>query len=353
MNYNVRQEIKEGQGVDTPNRRSKKKKWSKLILIVFSTVIILIASGFIYEFIASQQAKDKYPAPGKMVDVGGFSLHVNKIGTASPTIILENGSGETSLSWGDIPQQLAEHATVVTYDRAGYAWSEASDAERSGENIVKELHTALHNEGITGPYIVVGHSLGGMYARLFAQTYRDEVQGLVLVDARPENDANNTAEIYEKENVQGTPSSGVIKLMKQSGILRLFQNVLLEGIIEPDKREEFINVTSSPSFFDAKDEEGLLAHTTEDSIRGQDLGNLPVKVIARGIAPDYAGSGISQQAGEQIEQIWSNGQKEMLSISSQAEYILAEQSGHYVMWDQPELIINVITDLIAELQELR
>lgn len=124
-------------------------------------MLLLIGAAFLYEWFASSQAKKDFPPPGTLVQVGGYQLHIHKQGNGSPTILMEAGSGETSLSWRDIPAELAQHATVVTYDRAGYAWSESAPTERTGANIVKDLHAALEKENIRGPYVMVGHSLGG------------------------------------------------------------------------------------------------------------------------------------------------------------------------------------------------
>lgn len=322
----------------------KKLKWG-LVLIV-ALFLLAIGSGFAYEAIASHRSQANYPPPGKLVDAGGYNLHLVKAGTGSPTILLEAGSGETSLSWRQIPEELAEFATVVSYDRAGYAWSEPADSERTGENIVRELHTALEKEGIHGPYLLVGHSLGGMYARLFAETYREEVVGLVLIDARPEDDARDTAEILKQEKFAGNPSASTLKLIKRSELLRLFKDELLKGQVAPEDRERFINVIAKDSFFEAKEEEGKWAATTEDAIRGQHLGSLPVRVIARGLAQDYAQAGISEAGGRKLEAIWQAGQRKMLEISTDSQLIVAEKSGHMVIHDQPELVVETIRSLL-------
>lgn len=328
----------------------KKGKWKKFILIVFSLLLLLIGSGFAYEAIASEQAKRDFPIPGKLVDVGGYQLHLNKIGQGPLTIVFESGSGETSISWKDIPERLAPYATVVSYDRAGYAWSERADTERTGANIVQELHTALQQEGIRGPYLLVGHSLGGMYSRLFAQTYREEVAGLVLVDARPENAQRETAPILAQEKFQSKPSAAILSYMKQSGVLRLAQDFLLEGLVSNEDRSQFINVIASPKYFHAVEQEAEMAVSVEDAIRGQQLGDLPVRVIARGLPQDYASFGISKLGGEKLEQIWQDGQRNMLSISKDSELIVAEKSGHMVMANEPDLVSDVILELIQSLK---
>lgn len=327
-------------------KTAKRSIWKRLLLFGVSAILLLVGSGFTYEWFAAKQALQHYPAPGKMVDIGGFKLHINKIGNGEPTILLEAGSGETSLSWRDIPAQLAEHATVVSYDRAGYAWSEEADEERSGANIVNELHSALEKEDIKGPYLVVGHSLGGMYARLFTQTYPDEVSGLVLIDARPENDERDTKTILEQENFTGNPPASVLKLLKHSGMLRLFQDFMLEGLVEEQDRGQFINVIAKPGYFEAKEEEGVLAYKTEDAIRGQHLGSLPVRIIARGLPQNYAQAGLSADSGRKLEAIWQAGQRDMLNLSTNSKLIIAERSGHMVIHDQPELIVETISSLL-------
>ncbi|MFD7522206.1 alpha/beta fold hydrolase [Paenibacillus chitinolyticus] len=315
-------------------RPKKKAKWKIVLLIVLSLIVLTVGSGFVYEWIASEQAKRNFPPPGKLVDVGGYRLHIHKIGAGSPTILLEAGSGDTSLSWKNIPKQLAEFATVVSYDRAGYAWSEKANTERTGANIVREFHTALEKEGIGGPYIVVGHSLGGKYARLFAQTYRDEVSGLVLVDARPEIDERDKKFIDEQEKLQGDPPASLLKLLKMTGGIRLFKGFLLDGLIAKEDQDQFINVIAQPSFFDAREEEMNLQQTTDDVIRGQNLGSLPVKIITHGVVPP--------ERNKQVEEIWQAGQRNMLNISTDSQLIVAKKSGHYVFYDEPELVVNAI-----------
>ncbi|NQX49256.1 alpha/beta hydrolase [Paenibacillus tritici] len=318
----------------------------KLLLVLVTLAGLITGSGFLYEAIASTSAAKDYPAPGKLVDAGGYKLHIRQQGAGAPTIIMEAGSGETSLSWRDIPEQLAEAATVVTYDRAGYAWSEQADTERSGAHIVRELHTALQNADLPGPYLLVGHSLGGMYARLFTQTYPEEVTGLVLIDARPENDDRETKPILEAEKVAGNPSASLLSLLKRSGALRLFQDQLLKGLVAEQDRGAFINVISTPEYFAAKEQEAVLAGSTEDAIRGQNFGALPVKVIARGLPQDYASFGVSEEAGRQLEAMWQEGQRNMLNLSSNSQLIVAERSGHMIIHDQPELVVQTIRSVL-------
>lgn len=244
--------------------------------------------------------------------------------------------------------ELAQHATVVTYDRAGYAWSESAPTERTGANIVKDLHAALEKENIRGPYVMVGHSLGGMYARLFAQTYSNEVQSLVLIDARPEDDERNTKALLEQAQFQGNPSASLLSLLKVSGAFRLFPDFMLDGLVAKQDRDTFVNVIATPSYFHAKEEEALHAHSTEDAIRGQSLGSIPVRIIARGRPQDYVSAGIPVDIAQKLESIWQSGQRNMLNISKDSQLIVATRSGHMIIHDEPELVVKTILELIFD-----
>jgi pimeloyl-ACP methyl ester carboxylesterase len=315
--------------------KQRRGAWTRIVFFVISCLLLVVISGFVYEWIASKQDKLQYPPLGKMVDVGGYRLHIRKLGSGTPTILLESGSGESSLSWRDIPENLSSFATVVSYDRAGYAWSEEATTPRTGENIVRELHVALKNTDIQPPYI------------------SDEVAGLVLVDARPENDARRTNEIYAKERPKVNPTPLIFILLERSGAFRLFPNFMLTGRVEDQDRKSFVNIVASPKYFRSVAEEGDLASTTENAIRGQHLGNLPVRVIARGIQQNLTQFGISKHGNEQIEQSWQVGQREMLNISTNSKFIVAKKSDHMIIHDQPELVIQVIRELINNINPTR
>jgi pimeloyl-ACP methyl ester carboxylesterase len=118
-----------------------------------------------------------------MVDVGGHRLHINCTGTGSPTVVIDAGLGDWSTSWGFVQPEVAKVTRVCTYDRAGMGWSEPGPLPRVASQFAKELHALLHNAKIPGPYILVGHSLGGLPVRMFTHDYPSEVAGVVLIDS--------------------------------------------------------------------------------------------------------------------------------------------------------------------------
>jgi pimeloyl-ACP methyl ester carboxylesterase len=124
-----------------------------------------------------------FPPPGRLVAVDGHQLHLFCTGTGEPTVMLEEGAGGASLNWVWIQRTVAATTRVCSYDRPGYAWSDPSDTPRDAETVGRELDALLKSADEKGPFIVVGHSLGGAYARMFVAQERSNVVGLVLVDA--------------------------------------------------------------------------------------------------------------------------------------------------------------------------
>src|SRR5215831_9448823 len=156
------------------------KRVTKWLGILVLTVIIL---GVGYQAAASEIDKHNFLPPGQMVDVDGHTMHIRCTGKGSPTVILEAGAYSFSTEWYWVQQQLEQMNRVCSYDRAGNGWSDVVEGSRDGLTLVQELHSLLERAGIEGPYVMVGHSLGGVLAPIYASQYRDEILGLVLVDS--------------------------------------------------------------------------------------------------------------------------------------------------------------------------
>ena len=149
----------------------------------------LVSCGAAYQAIAAARDRRRYPPPGRLVDVGGHRIHVYATGPVGdggvrgPAVVLEAGVGATSAGWAWVQQKVERFAGVVSYDRAGIGWSEEGASSSDARGAAEQLRAALSGAGVAGPYVLVGHSLGGEYARVFAALYPSEVAGMVLVDA--------------------------------------------------------------------------------------------------------------------------------------------------------------------------
>lgn len=147
-------------------------------------LVVLSLAGAYYESAAEAADLKAYPPPGRMIDVGGHRLHIHCMGTGSLTVVIDAGWGGWSASWSSWVQPDAAKTTrECTYDRAGMGWSEPGPLPRTAESVARELHILRQRAGVAGPYVLVGHSMGGLTMRTFAHAYPADVAGVVLVDS--------------------------------------------------------------------------------------------------------------------------------------------------------------------------
>ena len=156
-----------------------------LVVPVIATLLVFAVGGAIATISAASGPGASAQAGGQMVDVGGHRLYIECTGTGSPVVVLQSGLGESSSYWSRIAPIVAASTTVCTYDRAGHGRSDAAAAPQDGIALATDLHTLLERAGVAGPYVLVGHSSGGPYVRVFAARYPDQIAGMVLLDAQP------------------------------------------------------------------------------------------------------------------------------------------------------------------------
>ena len=145
-------------------------------------ILVLFALGGGYEAI-SRATAPTVAMRGQLVDVGPYRLHLECTGSGGPTVILEPGGGGSAASMGLIAPAVARDSRVCVYDRAGRGWSDPAASPPDGAQIATDLHTLLARAHVPGPYVLAGHSFGGLYVRTYAAKYPEEVAGLVLVDS--------------------------------------------------------------------------------------------------------------------------------------------------------------------------
>jgi hypothetical protein len=156
---------------------------SRWLLYAVIGFLAVAAIGGTYQTLGAAADAKAYPMPGQLVDVGGHRLHIHCTGSGSPTVILEPGQGGASSDSGWVAPALARDSTVCVYDRAGRGWSDPADAPQDATRIAAGLHTLLERAQVPGPYVLAGHSSGGLYVQTFAANYPDQVAGLVLLDS--------------------------------------------------------------------------------------------------------------------------------------------------------------------------
>src|ERR1043165_4899132 len=249
-----------------------------------ASLLGLLLVGYIYEGIAEAGDRKAYPPPGQLVDVGGYRLHINCTGTGSPTVVIVAGLGEWSTTWGGVVQpEVAKTTRVCTYDRAGLGWSEAGPLPSDAAQFSKELHTLLQNANVPGPYVMVGHSLGGFVVRVFAHDYASEVAGVALIDSM------NPKQVSQSLSHSQAQQSSFQAVLARFGIARLLVKLPSIAPQMPAGEEAYYPLYIRPGSLRASVSEyrGLPSSATE-AAAVKTFGDLPLIVLtAKG--NDYPG----------------------------------------------------------------
>jgi len=272
-------------------RRGMPSRSGRVLLYLVFAVLAISAVGGGYETVREAADANAHPMPGTLIDVGGYSLHLNCTGSGSPAVVLEPGAGEMSANMGWITPAVARHTRVCVYDRAGRGWSGTADTPQDGAQIAADLHTLLHRAGVPGPYVLAGHSFGGLYVRIFAAHYPDEVAGLVLVDstasrgpAKPATPATGDKNSY---NAIGRIST-LASIPARVGLARLYAQVSF-GTLPSRRGDEVRASTASASTVASTVEEYLRASaSTQEAASLRDFGDKPLVVLTASVGHDAA-----------------------------------------------------------------
>ncbi|HSR63109.1 MAG TPA: alpha/beta hydrolase [Gammaproteobacteria bacterium] len=297
----------------------------RLVLFFFIVIPVTHAEVYVNNYYTEP--------PGRLVDIGGYQLHISCLGKGSPTVILDAGIGGFSLDWISVQRALADKVQVCAYDRAGYGWSDPGPSPRSTDRIVDELHRLLINAGLQPPYVLVGHSFGGYNVQYYAKLYPGETAGLVLVDSSHPQQAERLPDIpAHREKTKG---SKVVTLFRgQSSfkyypedVLPLLMHVLSWRKMYITQRREFISFTMSGD---------QVEHSGE-------LPDMPLVVITRGkrVWPE-------DPYGNMLESVWSEMQRELSNMTPSARQIIALASDHLIHLEQPRTVASAIMSVIED-----
>ena len=315
-----------------------------------------------------------YPPPGKLVDLGGWQLHINCTGEAvasQPTVILEAGAGDFSVDWSLLQPRVARFARVCSYDRAGSGWSDLGPRPRTMHQIVWELHALLQKSGERPPYVLVGHSYGALLVRLYASTYPSEVAGMVLEESADERGAFTMVDgkgVRLVDTAKGEPIAPV----KTSGPLREsdFKPGGIKSLIEQAAREGPAHATKPPydklpteaqrmrtwalgqfKTYAANDNpfaaEELAALLAERKKAAPPLGDMPLIVLSRGLPEGESPRAKEAQEGH------NRFQADNVRLSSVGKQVIAERSRHHICIDEPELEASAIRDILDAAQRYK
>ena len=303
-------------------------------------ILTLAVSGGIYQAIATAQDKQTYPPPGQMVTVDGRRLHLRVTGevTEYPTVILEAGMASFSSNWYWVQTELSAMTRVVSYDRAGLGWSDPAPEVFDAYQSARDLHTVLANADIAAPYVVAGHSYGGLVVRAFTDLYPDEVVGMVLVDgSHPDQWAHMPASRNGRLNATTTK---ITSLLARFGVVRLFDlsASVAEGLPEQPAAEMRAVLNQPQSWVTGAATLALWPERTTLLInQAHSLGDLPLAILGVTEQPFYSDVLTSLQA-------------ELPSLSTNSIRTIVEGATHENLVAKRENALVVVTAVCQVLE---
>lgn len=350
--------------VDPPFRHAFRiARMNSLLLAAFSAWIVL-GSGWVASA-ARVQKGEKPGAPrviGRMVDLGRYRLHIDCTGKGKPTVVLSAGAGAFSTDWALVQPKVAAYTRVCSYDRSGAAWSDLGPKPRTMDQETFDLHRLLAAAGEHGPYVIVGQSLGGMIARIFAERYSQEVVGIVLVDAYSEdaqlsmNGEMRRMRLLSENRPIPSPRTTVsskdeLSPAELAKIAEFLKQVSAPPTIETpfDRLPEFAQqvrlwALRQPKYYAEDDDympEISARMYAENQARKNPLGNLPLIVLTRD-KYDYPGPDAPVLVQEHKDQ-----QARMASLSSRGKQIIVPNSGHEIQLYAPDVVVDAIREVIT------
>ena len=294
-----------------------------------------------------------YPVPGQLLSVDGVAMHIHPSGAGAPTVVMEAAIGDFSLTWSLIHPQVSKFTRAFSYDRAGLGWSEVSPRPRTGEVMVDELRRLLDAAGVPRPVILVGHSFSGLLVRLFTYLYPQEVAGLVLLDPAHEDQFLRFPQPI-RELFAPLRDGQIAMLQQNAEIIRSQgpQGATPVVVPPPAFPPDIAAAYAAQSIADPSRVETMIAElrdleTTQEQVRKlrpAGLGDIPVTVISHGQPQDVPG--MPAEVNQAYEAAWQEMQREIAGMSTCGQQIIAQESGHMIHHQQPELVVREIDRMV-------
>lgn len=328
------------------------------ILGAFAVLAIMLIMGVIYQSVASARDLKKYPPPGKLYDVGGRRLHLYSTGEVGPTVVLEAGGSSPALLWYLVQKEVAIFARVCSYDRAGFGWSDPVSKPLTANDAAEDLHKLLKTANVPGPYILVGHSIGGVYIRAFTHHYPAEVAGMVLVDSSHESQNLRYPHEFNKISRRQISSMRMLPFLSRIGMLRLtraWSLMMPEPPLPVEIGMAILATMYRTSYCEATYEEMVAIAGMVSQEKGPaSLGDLPLIVLAADDSikkmPEAMVKAIGQNAFEKLLQLAQEFPQELAGLSTCGKLIVVENSSHYIQWDQPKIVIDAIKEIVEQVR---
>lgn len=306
------------------------RSWRSLRLEVLPFLLLLATQA-----VPSQMRANQPPAPGTHVWVGEHRLHLDCKGSGSPTVVFDAGLGGSSLDWSLVQPEVASFTRACAYDRAGYAWSDPGPMPRDANSIVSELGQLLGNASVPAPYVLVGHSLGGLIVQHFARQYPQRTAGLVLVDA--------THQDQFRRLLETVVPAGSTRTRRWSLVTTTDSYVVPDGLPEEIKRLAGAFVARPQSIVVVRSELSFLRRTSAPLSSAAWLPDVPLVVISHRLVVPADSTRESQ-----FEKTWMELQQELAALTRRSQHVIATTEDHHIHIAEPRTVIDAVRGVVEQ-----
>ncbi|MGZ5417037.1 MAG: alpha/beta hydrolase [Nocardioides sp.] len=301
-------------------KRELRSRSRVLLLYPVLAVLLLASLGGGYERIGKSAEAPTSAMPGQLVDVGKHRLHLECTGSRGPTVVLEPGGGAMSSDLGLITPEVARDTRVCVYDRPGRGWSDSAASPQDGAQIATDLHTLLHRADVPGPYVLAGHSFGGLYVMSFAAQYPQEVAGMVLVDSTAPTSSPMPPEPVSSDGVMARVSA-MVSSTARLGVGRLIGRFSYSSL-PPQSRDEARASSATAGYLGSFiDEFAVSGRSASEAGELEDLTGKPLVVLT---------------AGRGSAEGWMAAQDEMATLSTNSLHRVVADATHQSLLADPD-----------------
>jgi pimeloyl-ACP methyl ester carboxylesterase len=324
--------------------------------VIGAVTLVALIAGVSYEKIGQWRDRRRLPQIGRSVDIGGRSLNIYCSGEGSPAVIFDSGNGNPGYAWADIQPSVAGLTRACWFDRAGEGWSDSGPYPRTSAAMSADLHALLHRAGIPAPYILVGHSFGGMNVRVYNGLYPTDVAGAVLVDATHGDEATR-APAFMLGHSAPRPLWRAIwiagQMARVTGLLRLtLPRVALPDDSAKRTRELVLRALRSQPAAAATQFDASTPESYAQAERAAGFADRPLIVLTRGKVDLPTNPSAEDREWAAYESIWQHEiQPKLARLSTRGRQVIVEKSGHGMHEDAPEVIVEAVREVLAEVRQ--
>lgn len=328
--------------------KSKKRKILKKVLLVLLSILFV---GITYEQMSLAYDNRTYEPVGQLINVNGHEMHTYSKGQGKITVIFASG-WKTPSPYVDLYplyNEISKHTRIAVYERPGYGWSDVANTPRDIDTITKELHELLEKSGEKPPYILVGHSIGSLEVIRFAQVYKDEVKGVVLIDGSNPDMYFDMVKASKLAYLRASMVNNLIYLLNKSGVTRLLFNSLPNFYSSTPLSSARNNLALAPDNFKEIDR-AMFLKTFNNRNQVDEGDNKEInanRVAANGYLKDVPLRIITSEELNSYKESREN-QLNLKNWSTDSKQIIVKGAGHAIHWANPELINNEILEILND-----